>query len=95
MAKPISKSRQAGNRTAKRAKNPPYDINVRGQVPDDLVSRLSALHAEAILNNRTPNSEGLDGLNASGDGDVQHQARPAAINKPLLSSEEPQADMAT
>ena len=95
MAKPISRGRQAGNRTAKRAKKPAYDINVRGQVPVDLVSRLSALHAEAILSTRTLNSGGPDGLAISGDGDVQHQARPAAINKPLLSSEEPQADMAT
>ena len=95
MAKPISRGRQAGNRTAKGAKKPAYDINVRGQVPDDLVSRLSALHAEAILSTRTSKSEGSDGLAISGDGDVRHTVRPAAIIKPFLSSEEPQADMAT
>ena len=95
MAKPISKGQHAGNRTSKVAKKPAYDINVRGQVPDDLVSRLSALHAEAILSTRSPKSEGSDGLAISGDGDVRHIVRPAAINKPLLSSEEPQADMAT
>ena len=93
MAKPISRGRQAGNRTAKGAKKPAYDV--RGQVPDDLVSRLSALHAEAILSTRTSKSEGSDGLAISGDGDVRHTVRPAAIIKPFLSSEEPQADMAT
>ena len=95
MAKPVSKSQQASNSIAKRAKKPQYDINVRGQVPDDLVSRLSALHAEAILSTRSPKSEGSDGLAISGDGDVRHTVRPAAIIKPFLSSEEPQADMAT
>ena len=74
MAEPISKSRQAGDRATKGAKKPPYDISVRGQVPDDLVSRLSALHAEAILSTRTPNSECLEGLSISGDGDVRHAA---------------------
>ena len=95
MAKPISKGQHAGNRTSKVAKKPAYDINVRGQVPDDLVSRLSALHAEAILSTRTPNSGGPDGLAISGDGDVRHTMRPAAIIKPFLNCEEPQADLAT
>jgi len=48
MVKPESDNQQACNSIAKRAKKPAYDINVRGQVPDDLVSRVSALHAEAI-----------------------------------------------
>ena len=95
MVKPVSKSQQASNSIAKRAKKPAYDINLRGQVPDDLVSRLSALHAEAILSTRTLNSGGPDGLAKSGDGDVRHTVRPAAIIKPFLSREEPQAYMGT
>ena len=95
MVKPESRGRQAGNRIAKRAKKPAYDINVRGQVPDDLVSRLSALHAEAILSTRTLNSGGPDGLAISGDGDVRNTVRTVAIIKPFLSSEQPRADMAT
>ncbi len=34
-----------------------YKLTVRGTVPDDLVAKVSALHADAILNARTEVSD--------------------------------------
>ena len=89
--KPVSKSQQAGNRTPRRAKKPSYDIRIRGEVPDDLVNRISELHAKTILMAGTSILDIQDGPETiPGDEKVQKPLRSVPAKKSVLNSEESQ-----
>ncbi len=90
MAFPVSKSRQPSNRSSKSEKKPVYEIRVLGQVPDDLVNKISELHAKTILMTRTSISDIQDGPANSGEEKVQNVLPPAPEKKSVLNSEESQ-----
>ena len=90
MANPVSMSRQPSNRTPERSKKPPYDICVRGQVPSDLVNRISELHAKTILMTRTSISDIQDGSANSGEEKVLNSLPPAPARKSVRNNEKAQ-----
>ena len=90
MANPVSKSPQPGDRTPESSKKPPYDICVRGQVPSDLVNRISELHAKTILMTRTSISEIQDGQANSGEEKVRNSLPPAPTRKSVRKNEKAQ-----
>ena len=90
MANPMSNGQLAGKQIPKSEKKLPYDVCVRGQVPDDLVNRLSELHAKAILLTRTSILEIQDGPAIPGDDKVQSPLRSVPAKKSVLNSEESQ-----
>ena len=90
MANPMSNGQLTGNRTSKSEKKPSYNIRIRGQLPDDLVNRLSELHAKTILMAWPSSEEVQDGLAISGDEKVQNVLPLAPEKKSVLNSEESQ-----
>ena len=70
-----------------KSKKPLYEIRVRGQVPEDLVDKISELHAKTILLTKTSISKKQDGRAVSGDEKVQsplplRPAKNSVLNSP-------------
>ena len=90
MANPMSKGQLAGKQIPMSEKKLSYDICVRGPVPDDLVNRLSELHAEAILTTQTSISDIQVGSANSGDDKVQNSLPPAPARNSVRNNEKAQ-----
>ena len=90
MANPMSNGQLTGNRTSKSEKKPSYNIRIRGQLPDDLVNRISELHAKTVLLTQTSISDIPDRPNISGDEKVQNSLRSVPAMKSVRNIEKAQ-----